>query len=294
MFTNVKETDVLCGRGGRSNQHPGNRMFRRVANENRELYQKCEGSSRRKHLLVVSIVNAIHHHGGRFVKKQKDSWVEIAHKEACGKTSQALRDSSEPSDDWTSSTTTTTSSSKSKSAMRQKRTSKSEPPQQTTRERTPRTVRDVCFQASSTVRVKSSDGDACSNQQAEQPQQAPPSVVEYSLADFGEGLLSEVESLADFLGDLLSEDDAAFEIEKDVEQSCSNKNTSCSLIPDEEEDRPPLPTREQSDDDLSPLVWPNEFLFQSESEYEDLCRGLGLSVWMTISRARMVSKKDNA
>lgn len=86
------DNDVLCGRGGLSNQHPGNRMFRRIVNENKEFYHKCK-SPTRKHLLVVSIIQAIQVHGGRFVRKRGNSWIEISHKEACVKTSQALRDS---------------------------------------------------------------------------------------------------------------------------------------------------------------------------------------------------------
>jgi hypothetical protein len=259
----VKENDVLCGRGGLSNQHPGNRMFRRVANENKELYQKCDNSSH-KHLLVVSIIRAIHHHGGRFVKKHEDSWVEIAHKEACVKTSQALRESSEPSD-----TSSTTPSSKSKTVIRQKWTSKSEQPRKT-RETTPRKVSDGFFQASTTDIVKSSDVEAFSNQKPQAP-----AVVEYSLADFGGGLLSEdysaFESLAEFLGGMLSEDDSAFEKENYTEQS----SNTFSLIPDEEDH--PLPRKQSDYYDLSPLG-PNEFLFQSRSEYEDLCRGLADSL----------------
>jgi hypothetical protein len=226
MFTNLKENYVLCGRGGLSNQHPGNRIFRRVANENKELYLKCDSSSR-KNLLVVSIIKAIHHHGGRFVRKQGDSWVEISHKDACVKTSQALRDASEPSD-----TGWRTSSSKSKTVIRQKLTSKSEQPQNTT-ETTSRKVSDVSFQASP-VLVESSDGEVFPDQEPQVP-----AVVEYSLADFlGVLLVSEVE----------------------------DPSNTFVLIPS------------SSDcDDLSPLGL-NEFLFQSRSEYEDLCRGLADSL----------------
>jgi hypothetical protein len=247
MFANLKENDVLCGRGGLSNQHPGNRMFRRVANENKELYLKIDSSSR-KNLLVVSIIKAIHHHGGRFVRKLGDSWVEITHIDACAKTSQALRDSSEPSD---TSSTSTIPSSKSKAVIRQrqKRTSKSEQPQKTT-ETTPRNVSPVSFQAS-TVLVESLDDEAFPNQEPQVP-----TVVEYGLADFLGGLLSEVDP----------------DFKSDTEQS----SNTVELIPDYEEDHP-LP-REQSDcDDLSPLGL-DEFLFQSRSEYEDLCRGLADSL----------------
>ena len=70
---------------------------------------------------------------------------------------------------------------------------------------------------------------------------------------------------------MLSEDDSAFEKENDTEQF---PNTF-SLIPDEEDH--PLPREQSGFHDFSPLG-PNEFLFQSRSEYEDLCRGLADSL----------------
>lgn len=43
-------------------------------------------------MLVSSIIKAIQHHGGRFLRKSEGKWVEISHKAACSKTSQALRE----------------------------------------------------------------------------------------------------------------------------------------------------------------------------------------------------------
>ena len=91
----ANDSDVLCGRGGLSNKHPGNRMFRRLVNANKPTYQKCLNPAH-KQLLVISIIKAIQRHGGRFVRKQGQSWTEIPHKDACVKTSQALRENDTP------------------------------------------------------------------------------------------------------------------------------------------------------------------------------------------------------
>ena len=117
----IKPQDVLCGRGGHSNNHPGNKLFRRIIQENKEIYQELCDQSAKKQMLVSSIVQAIQHFGGRFVRKQPTSqkreggdtfvWVEISEKEARTKTTQALREQTSPSP--TSTTTTGTSAMKS-------------------------------------------------------------------------------------------------------------------------------------------------------------------------------------
>jgi hypothetical protein len=80
---------VLCGRGGLSNNHPGNRIFRRIVQENKRIYHSFENPTK-KQLLVSSIIKAINLHGGRFVRKERDVWVEISYKATCLKTSQIL------------------------------------------------------------------------------------------------------------------------------------------------------------------------------------------------------------
>ena len=89
FFTNI----VLGGRGGLSNNHPGNHMFRRVVNENKELYHKCEKKSHR-FFLAVSIIAAVERNGGRFLKRDEKAgkWVKIPRKDAIAKTNQALRE----------------------------------------------------------------------------------------------------------------------------------------------------------------------------------------------------------
>jgi hypothetical protein len=102
--------DVLCGRGGLSNNHPGNHVFRRIVNQNKESYQAREKPSH-KHFVVVSIIGAIRRNGGRFIEQKRGVWQEIPIKKAMTKTSQALREQQE----YTA--TEDSSSSKSKSSM---------------------------------------------------------------------------------------------------------------------------------------------------------------------------------
>lgn len=85
------ERDVLCGRGGLANNHPGNRIFRRLVDANREQYQSDPNTNHRK-LLVKSILLAIRRQSGRFVRKENGYWVEISARDAFVKTSQALRE----------------------------------------------------------------------------------------------------------------------------------------------------------------------------------------------------------
>jgi len=86
-----KDVDVLCGRGGLINKHPGNVVYRKIVDYNKPFYQ----SVHKKHRILVSqsIVQSILNFGGRFMimEKGKD-WTEIGFKRAVQKTSQALRE----------------------------------------------------------------------------------------------------------------------------------------------------------------------------------------------------------
>lgn len=85
---------ILCGRGERTNRHPGNKIFRRLVDQNRSLYHS--GTKKRKGLIATSIVEAIYRHDqpGRFVRQDKKSklWFDVGIKQAIKKTSQALRE----------------------------------------------------------------------------------------------------------------------------------------------------------------------------------------------------------
>ncbi|VEU39402.1 unnamed protein product [Pseudo-nitzschia multistriata] len=90
------EADVLCGRGGKVNKHPGNIVYRKVVEYNKSYYQ----SVHKKHRILVSqsIVKAIINYGGRFMGQNNKEWSEIGFKRAVQKTSQALRERSNTSD----------------------------------------------------------------------------------------------------------------------------------------------------------------------------------------------------
>ena len=83
--------DVLSGRGGGTNVHPGNRTFRDLINLHREAYLKARKNDRPG--ISRAIVKAIRDKTGRFLKKNKENglWFEIGDNAAREKTSQALR-----------------------------------------------------------------------------------------------------------------------------------------------------------------------------------------------------------
>ena len=92
MEEDILETDVLCGRGGKSNNHDGNKRYRHVIGDLRRQYR---GTSTKndKTALSRSIVEYVNCYGGRFLKMNKmDQWVVLTTGEARRKTAQALRE----------------------------------------------------------------------------------------------------------------------------------------------------------------------------------------------------------
>eukprot|EP00980_Cylindrotheca_fusiformis_P009676 scaffold2141_cov120-Cylindrotheca_fusiformis.AAC.11 len=95
---NPRDFDVLCGRGGLINKHPGNVVYRKIVDHNKPFYQ----SVHKKHRILVSqsIVQSIVNFGGRFMTMGKGKvWTEIGYKRAVQKTSQALRERPSPDED---------------------------------------------------------------------------------------------------------------------------------------------------------------------------------------------------
>jgi hypothetical protein len=91
----ISQNDVLCGRGGLTNHHPGNVFFRRLVRIKQEAYLKA--SKREKAGVAKEIVELIRglSPSGRFLKKDSKNpgvWVEIGDRKAREKTSQALRE----------------------------------------------------------------------------------------------------------------------------------------------------------------------------------------------------------
>lgn len=84
------DKDVLSGRGGGTNLHPGNRFYRDLILSHRASYD--EASKTMKPEISRQIVLRIKERGGRFLRKDSDGlYYEIAEAEAKAKTSQALR-----------------------------------------------------------------------------------------------------------------------------------------------------------------------------------------------------------
>lgn len=88
----IKPQDVLCGRGGLTNSHVGNKNFRKVVAEYQQEYLVAKKKEKKE--IAKRIVNRIQHAGGRFLKRSADShvWSEVTEKKALEKTSQALRE----------------------------------------------------------------------------------------------------------------------------------------------------------------------------------------------------------
>ena len=92
----VMEFDILSGRGGKSNHHPGNKRFRQIVAEMKSKY-RTTGDKEDKTALSRAIVKYIDEMGGRFLKKQTGMhfWTVMSVNEARKKTSQALRETKE-------------------------------------------------------------------------------------------------------------------------------------------------------------------------------------------------------
>jgi hypothetical protein len=87
------ENDVLCGRGGSINSHPGNERFRTLVEKRKRVYLTAR-FKREKRLIANSIVSEIRALNGRFLQRDAKSglWKDIGDEKARDKTSQALRE----------------------------------------------------------------------------------------------------------------------------------------------------------------------------------------------------------
>mmetsp|Transcript_20868 Transcript_20868/g.29449 ORF Transcript_20868/g.29449 Transcript_20868/m.29449 type:complete len:771 (+) Transcript_20868:242-2554(+) len=87
--------DVLCGRGGSINAHPGNEQFRGLVEKYRRIYLNAR-FKQEKRLIASSIVDEIKalDPPGRFLAKDPatETWFAVGEEKARDKTSQALRE----------------------------------------------------------------------------------------------------------------------------------------------------------------------------------------------------------
>lgn len=91
-FASVQEDDVLCGRGGETNHHPGNVRYRGLVKKYQRLYLKAKRRDKPK--IARLIVDTVRRKHGRFLKKDisANAWLDVGNNKAREKTSQALRE----------------------------------------------------------------------------------------------------------------------------------------------------------------------------------------------------------
>jgi hypothetical protein len=84
-------SDVLFGRGGGGQYHPGTQAYRYLVRENQPQYCIC--TERQKRNIAKNIVESLRDQGRRFLSRNKiGTWYDIGNDEAIKKTSQALRE----------------------------------------------------------------------------------------------------------------------------------------------------------------------------------------------------------
>jgi len=90
----VNPNDVLCGRGGATNSHAGNRSYRELVKKYKDKY--LQAKKKQKPNVAAEVVDIIRtlDPPGRFLKKDKDTgfYLDIGDPRAKEKTSQALRE----------------------------------------------------------------------------------------------------------------------------------------------------------------------------------------------------------
>lgn len=92
ITSEINCNDVLCGRGGATNNHDGNRRFRSTVSDHQAEYLGARKKD--KALIAHRIVRIIRERGGQFLRRDEASgqWVDVGDKKAAEKTSQALRE----------------------------------------------------------------------------------------------------------------------------------------------------------------------------------------------------------
>ena len=85
--------DILRGRGGLTNHHPGNVKFRAEARKLRSDYRNADTTKHQKYLYSLELVNKVKAYGGKFLEKGSDDlWHEMDETAARKKASQVLRE----------------------------------------------------------------------------------------------------------------------------------------------------------------------------------------------------------
>jgi len=93
LISNLRDHDVLLGRGGLTNTNPGNVRFRALVSKHRLHY--CMAPKGDKGALGRYLANYVRAMGGRFLakaSKDDESWYEVGDDQATKKCAQALRE----------------------------------------------------------------------------------------------------------------------------------------------------------------------------------------------------------
>ena len=95
-FVQPNDADVLLGRGGRTNNHPGNKKYLEVKDRMQERYLAADKTA--KTPISQELVDTVHEWGGRFLKldSKENKWFEIDEVTARKKCSQTLREINTP------------------------------------------------------------------------------------------------------------------------------------------------------------------------------------------------------
>lgn len=85
--------DVLCGRGGNINTHPGNENYRKLIERHKRVYLTAR-FKKEKRLITDSIIEEVRRRGGKFLMRDAKTnlWHQVPIEKSRDKTSQALRE----------------------------------------------------------------------------------------------------------------------------------------------------------------------------------------------------------
>lgn len=95
QYLEFTENDVLMGRGGKSNHHPGNMRYRQEIERLQESYKKTDDKDE-KTKISEQLVAHVQSYGGNFLEKDDHGWYIINDVVARRKVSQALREDKDP------------------------------------------------------------------------------------------------------------------------------------------------------------------------------------------------------
>jgi len=100
VYVQISDLDVLLGRGGRSNHHPGNKRYREEVENFRRVYGTLETDAEKTETSQL-LVDCIEKMGGRFLEENKEAgksmgWYVVPNIVARRKASQALREDNDP------------------------------------------------------------------------------------------------------------------------------------------------------------------------------------------------------